>query len=144
MGAQGYIDENLLNFLSGSYYVKINSYNTGAEDREILQSFAKKVLENLDEKGTLPPILSSFPAGGKNRNSEKFVAKNFLGYSFLHSAFTADYELSGKKFKLFLIQTGDKNECKNMIQKYLQQTKSPDKEGKRGPVYDIRPSSWCS
>jgi hypothetical protein len=128
MGAQGYIDENLLNFLSGSYYVKINSYNTGAEDREILQSFAKKVLENLDEKGTLPPILSSFPAEGKNRNSEKFVAKNFLGYSFLHSAFTADYELSGKKFKLFLIETVDKNECKNMIRKYLQQIKNPEKE----------------
>ncbi len=132
MGAQGYIDENLLNFLSGSYYVKISSYNTGAEDREILQSFAKKVLENLDEKGTLPLILSSFPAEGKNRNSEKFVAKNFLGYSFLHSAFTADYEASGRKFKLFLIQTGDKNECKNMIQRYLQQTKSPDIEVNEG------------
>jgi len=148
MGDQGYIDENLLNFLSGSYYVKINSYNTGAEDREILQSFAKKVLENLDEKGTLPPILSSFPAEGKNRNSEKFVAKNFLGYSFLHSAFTADYELSGKKFKLFLIETVDKNECKNMIQKYLQQIKSPEKEIKEGrytlsdPHHGIVDLSW--
>ena len=148
MGAQGYVDENFLNFLSGSYYVKINSYNTGAEDREILRSFAKKVLENLDEKGTLPPILSSFPAEGKNRNSEKFVAKNFLGYSFLHSAFTADYELSGKKFKLFLIETVDKNECKNMIQKYLQQIKSPEKEIKEGrytlsdPHHGIVDLSW--
>ncbi len=132
MGAQGYVDDNLLNFLSGSYYVKINSYNTGAADREILQTFAKKVLENLDEKGTLPPILSSFPEEGKNKNSEKFSARNFLGYSFLYSAFTAEYELSGKKFKLFLIQTGDKNECKNMIQKYLQQTKSPDREVNEG------------
>jgi len=148
MGAQGYVDENFLNFLSGSYYVKINSYNTGAEDREILRSFAKKVLENLDEKGTLPPILSSFPAEGKNRNSEKFVAKNFLGYLFLHSAFTADYELSGKKFKLFLIETVDKNECKNMIQKYLQQIKSPEKEIKEGrytlsdPHHGIVDLSW--
>ena len=71
IAAQGYIDENLLNFLSGGYYVKINSYNTGAEDREILRTFAKKVLENLDEKGTLPPILSVFPEEGKNKNSEK-------------------------------------------------------------------------
>jgi hypothetical protein len=132
IAAQGYIDENLLNFLSGSYYVKINSYNTGAEDRKILESFARKVLDNLDEKGTLPPILSSFPAEGKNGNSEKFVARNFLGYSFLHSAFTAEYELSGKKFKLFLIDGGDKNGCKNMIQKYLQQTKSPDREVNEG------------
>jgi hypothetical protein len=132
MGAQGYIDENLLNFLSGSYYVKINSYKTGAEDREILLSFAKKVLENLDEKGALPPILSSFPEEGKNRNSEKFIARNFLGYSFLHFAFTAEYELSGKKFKLFLMETGGKDECKTILQKYLQQVKSPEKEVTEG------------
>ena len=62
------------------------------------------------------------------RNSEKFIARNFLGYSFLHSAFTADYELSGKKFELFLLDCGDKNECQNIIQKYLQQTKNTDKE----------------
>jgi hypothetical protein len=46
----------------------------------------------------------------------------------LHSDFTADYELSGKKFKLFLIEAGDKNDCKNIIQKYLQQTKTLEKE----------------
>ena len=148
MGAQGYVDENLLNFLSGSYYVKINSYNTGAEDRVILQSFAKKVMENLDEKGTLPPILSSFPEEGKIRNSEKFVAKNFLGYSFLHSAFIAEYGLSGKKFKLFLIQAGDKNECKSMVQRYLQQIKNPEKEVKEGrhtlsdPHHGVIDLSW--
>jgi hypothetical protein len=148
MGTQGYIDENFLNFLSGSYYVKINSYNTGAEDREILLSFAKKVLENLDEKGTPPPILSSFPEEGKNRNSEKFVARNFLGYSFFNSAFTADYDLSGKKFKLFLMETGDKDACKTILQKYLQQIKSPEKEVPEGrytlsdPHHGIVDISW--
>ena len=128
IGAQGYIDQNILNFLSGSCYVKINSYNTGAEDQEVLQVFAKKVVENLGEKGGLPSILSSFPTEGNIGNSGKFIARNFLGYSFLNSAFTADYDLSGKKFKLFLMGCGDKNECKNIIQKYLQQTKNSDKE----------------
>jgi hypothetical protein len=127
IGAQGYIEQNILNFLTGPYYVKINSFNTGAEDQEILLTFAKKVAENLGEKGRLPSILSSFPQEGKKMNSEKFIAKNFLGYSFLHSAFTADYELSGKKFKLFVIEGADQKECKDMIQKYLQQTKSLEK-----------------
>jgi len=127
IGAQGYVEKNLLNFLTGSYYVKLNSFNTGPEDEEILLNFAKKVSENLGEKGRLPSILSSFPEEGKKKNSEKFIAKNFLGYSFLHSAFTADYELSGKKFKLFVIEGADQKECKDMIQKYLQQTKSLEK-----------------
>ena len=132
IGDQGYIDKNILDFFSGSYYVKINSYNTGAEDREVLQAFAKKVVEDLGGKGGLPSILSSFPVEGNIRNSEKFIARNFLGYSFLNSAFTADYELSGKKFKLFLIDCGDKKGCRNIIQKYLQQTKSAGKEVTEG------------
>jgi hypothetical protein len=113
--------------LTGPYYVKINSYKTGAEDREILHTFAKKVSENLGEKGSLPSILSSFPDEGKKKNSEKFIAIKFLGYPFLHSAFTVDYEVSGKKFKLFVIQGVEGNNCKDMIKKYLQQTRSPEK-----------------
>ena len=127
VGAQGYIENNVLNFLTGPYYVKISSYSTGAEDQEILLTFAKKVAESLGEKGSLPSVLSSFPEEGKKRSSEKFINKNFMGYSFLHFAFTADYELSGTKFKLFLIES-DPKECKDMIKKYLQQTGSPARD----------------
>jgi hypothetical protein len=132
IGAQGYIEQNILIFLAGNYYVKINSFNTGTEDQEILLAFSKKVSESLGERGKLPSILSSFPVEGKKKNSEKFINKNFLGYAFLHSAFTADYDVSGTKFKLFVIEGAGKDECKEMIQKYLQQTKSPEKNVAEG------------
>jgi len=132
VGVQGYYKKNVLNFLKGSYYVKLNSFNTGPEDREILLAFAKAVVENLGEKGKLPSRLASFPAEGKVKNSEIFIAKNFLGYSFLHSAFTADYELSGKKFKLFIIENRDQNECWKMIQSYLERIGNPEKNIKEG------------
>ena len=121
-GVQGYYEKNTLNFLSGNYYVKINSFNTGAEDQEILLAFAKGVSANLGQKGALPPTLTAFPREGRVTNSEKYISKKFLGYAFLHSAFTADYELPGKKFILFIIETGDPEECRNMIQTYLEQT----------------------
>jgi hypothetical protein len=127
IGAQGYSEKDILNFLAGDYYVKMNSFKTGPEDQEILLNFAKKVAENLGEKGALPSILSSFPEEGKKKNSERFIAIKFLGYPFLHSAFTADYELSGKKFKLFVIEGRDHTECGNMMQRYLQQTGSREK-----------------
>ena len=136
IGAQGYIEQNILNFLTGPYYVKINSFDTGAEDQEILLTFAKKVAENLGEKGRLPSILSSFPEEGKKKNSEKFIAKNFLGYSFLHSAFTADYDVLGTKFKLFVIEGLDRKECSEMVQKYLQQTGNTKKNIAEG-LYTI-------
>ncbi len=132
IGAQGYIEANVLNFVAGPYYVKINSYNTGADDREILIAFAKKISGTLGEKGALPSVLSSFPEEGKKKNSEKFIAVKFLGYAFLHSAFTTDYELSGAKFKLFVIEGVEGNDCKVMIQKYLQQTGSPARDVAEG------------
>jgi len=122
VGAQGYIENNVLNFFTGPYYVKISSYNTGPEDREILSSFAKKVSENLGEKGAFPLLLTAFPNEGKVEHSEKYISKKFLGYAFLHSAFTADYEPSGKKFRLFIIERGDPKECHDMIRNYLEQT----------------------
>lgn len=121
IGAQGYGEKDYLNFVTGTYYVKISSFKIEAEGQDILVSFAKKVAENLGEKGALPSILKSFPGDGKIENSEKFIARKFLGYPFLHSAFTADYNLSGKKFTLFIIEGADKNECSAMIQKYLQE-----------------------
>ncbi len=127
VGVQGYVESNVLNFLTGRYYVKISSYNTGAEDQEILLTFARKVSDNLGERGVLPSILSSFPGEGKKKNSENFIAKNFLGYSFLHSAFTADYELSGTKFRLFVIEGADQNDCRSMIQKYFEQRGKKEK-----------------
>jgi hypothetical protein len=76
IGAQGYIDKNILNFVCGSYYVKLNSFNTGADDREVLQAVAKKVTGNLGEKGDLPSILSVFPSEGKKGNSEKYITSS--------------------------------------------------------------------
>jgi len=132
IGAQGYIDNNILNFVYGNYYIKLSSFNTGAEDREILQMFAKKMAENSGEKGGLPSILSAFPSEGKKDNSEKYITRNFLGYTFFNSAYTADYELTGKGFKLFLIEAADKNECKSIIQKYFRQIKNPEREVTEG------------
>jgi hypothetical protein len=139
IGAQGYIEANVINFMAGPYYVKINSFHTGSDDQEILIAFAKKVSENLGEKGALPSILSSFPEEGKKKNSEKFIAIKFLGYAFLHSAFTADYEISETKFKLFVIEGVEGNDCRDMLQKYLQQTGRPEKKVTEGPYKILDP-----
>ncbi len=132
IGAQGYSESMVLNFVKGPYYVKINSYNTGADDQEILLTFARKVAQNLEGQASLPAILSSFPAEGKNKNSEKFIAKDFLGYSFFHSGFTADYELLGKKFKIFVIEGKNQNDCRDMMEKYLKQTENLEKKSGEG------------
>jgi len=120
IGAQGLMEKNSLIFTQANYYVKIDSSDTGAEDEEVLLAFAKGVAKKLGEKGSLPAILSAFPEEGKRKNSEKFIAKNFLGYSFFLSGFMVDYDLSGKKFKLYVMEGAKPEDCGNMIRKYLE------------------------
>jgi hypothetical protein len=125
IGAQGYQEPTVLNFLTGSYYVKINGYETGAEDERILLAFGRKIEQILGRNPSLPEILAAFPQEGLKPHSEKFISKDFLGYSFLHSGFTADYELSGKAFKILVIEGRDQDDCRGMIERYLKETGSP-------------------
>jgi len=128
IGAQGYSDKDILNFVYGRYYVKLSGFNTGAEARQILPAFAKQVAQILGEKGGLPAILSAFPSEGEKGNSEKYFTRNFLGYAFFNTVFTADYELGGKAFKLFLIEATSKEECRGILHQYLRQIKNPERE----------------
>ncbi|MEW6332774.1 MAG: DUF6599 family protein [Thermodesulfobacteriota bacterium] len=132
IGAQGYIDREVLNFVQGRYYVKLGSFNTGPRDAELLQAIAKQVAVNLGEGGRLPAILSAFPAEGKKSHSEKYITRNFLGYPFFNSAYTADYEIAGRAFKLFLIEAADKQACRIIMEQYLRLTKTPVRELSEG------------
>jgi Family of unknown function (DUF6599) len=127
VGIQGYQEKDALNFLSGNTYVKITGYDIVPEDQTILLAFAKAVAGNLGEKGAFPSVLAAFPAEGKVKNSEKFIARKFLGYPFLHSAFSADYDFSGRNFRLFIIEGRDQAECRDMVEKYLVQLGMKDK-----------------
>lgn len=123
IGAQGYYENSVCNFIQRGYYVKLSSENTGADDREILLRFARRISENLPGPSALPEILTAFPAEGKKANAEKFIAKDFLGYGFLRSGFTADYDRSGHKYQLFVIAGNGPDEARAMLGQYLKQIK---------------------
>ncbi len=132
IGAQGYSENDILNFFAGRCYVKMSGYKLGPEDRTVLSNLGKKVANRLGEKGSLPGILSAFPEQGKIKNSEKFVAVKFLGHGFLHSGYTAEYEIAKEKFKLFIIEGFDPGDCEAMVRKYLEQSGNPGKDIKEG------------
>jgi hypothetical protein len=121
IGAQGYVGKDFLNFVAGPYYVKISGFKIEPEGQEVLTSVAKGVAESLGGKGGLPSVLKIFPTEGKIDNSEKYISRKFLGYAFLHSVFTADYDLSGKRFKIFVMECGDRDGCRSMLHRYFQE-----------------------
>jgi hypothetical protein len=131
IGAQGYYENAVCNFIQRGYYVKLSGENTGADDRGILVGLARRISEKLPSPAALPETLSAFPAEGKKANAEKFIAKDFLGYGFLHSGFTADFERSGRRYQLFVIVGDDQADARAMLRQYLRQIKheAPAAEG---------------
>lgn len=123
LGAQGYYENAVCNFIQGGYYVKLTSEHTGSDDRQILLGLARRISETLPGPAALPEILSAFPADGKKANAEKFIAKDFLGYGFLHSGFTAEYDRSGHKYQLFVVAAKRPDDARAMLGQYLRQIK---------------------
>lgn len=119
IGTQGYYEKGILNFLKGCYYVKISGYDLGDRDKTILTKAAQQVAKNLDGENRFPKTVESFPQKRKIEHSERYIAKNFLGHSFLHSAFVADYQEKEKKIQVFIIETDETKETQKIVENYL-------------------------
>jgi hypothetical protein len=128
VGAQGYYEKGVFNFVKGSYYVKMSGFDLGDNDKSVLTAAAKDIARRLKGQDFLPLPVTCFPGKGMIENSEKYISQNFLGHSFLHSAFIAEYEETGEKFKIFIIQAADKNEANKIKEDYFKFAKSKNSE----------------
>ena len=124
MGIQGYIEEGTLNFLVNRYYVKLLCFECEEQSEEVLKSFSQKIVENVGKTGDFPPLLEAFPSNGLQLNSESFVLRNFMGYSFLHNGYSAKYKTNDLEFDCFIAEGRDEADAEEMLTKYLEAKKS--------------------
>jgi hypothetical protein len=124
IGGQGYVEEGVLNFVCDAYYVKLNGFDLGAQNRPVLLSLADKIARAIGGRQALPKILEAFPKQGKIEHSERYVRANFLGHEFLCCAYAADYMADGHRFQLFIIQAGSAAAARGMLEKYAALDKS--------------------
>ncbi len=123
IGIQGYYAETILNFVIGTTYVKLTSFNLTDNEKNILRSIAKAVAKKIGGRTTPPPMFTCFPAKGLVPHSNRFIGKDFLGYPFFHSAYTADYQIDSVSFELFVIDLHDSAECRSAWKEYLKSIK---------------------
>ena len=119
IGSQGYWEEGALNFIVGSYYVKLLCFDCGQDAERSLTSIAREVEKKVPNDGQLPLLLHLFPAEGLIANSEKFILQNVLGYGFFHHGYLASYKAQGQEFDLFIIQGTTVQDAQNMMNQYL-------------------------
>jgi hypothetical protein len=118
LGVQGYLQQGVLNFLTGSYYIKLSTYQTGNKAQEAMQTIGKMLAEHLKQNNAMPKLFQVFPSEGKLSNTEQYVARNFLGYSFLNSAYVSSYK-SSSAFKVFVIESAVPEKASAMLAEYL-------------------------
>ncbi|MCK4762522.1 MAG: hypothetical protein KAW12_10030 [Candidatus Aminicenantes bacterium] len=128
IGAQGYYEKGVLNFVKGSYYVKISGFDLGDKDKEVMTAAAEKISKKLVGADHFPLPTTSFPGRGKIVNSERFTAADFLGHSFLHSAFAADYKDSGTEFQIFIMEAATPKEARKIVENYFKFAKKKNSE----------------
>jgi len=120
LGNQGYMEEGTLNFIVGKYYIKLLCYDCGEESEKLLKLFSQEVVKRVKDKGQLPPLLRIFPGKGLIQNSEKFFLRNFMGYSFFHDGYLANYKLEGLEFDCFFIEGENAENAQEMLMQYLE------------------------
>jgi len=129
-GAQGFKSGDAYYFITGPYYVQISTNDQGLKDD------MKILAENIDQKighsGELPETLNLFPEKGRIEHSEKYIAANFLGYSYLRSAFVASYKRNDTEFRVFIIHPPDAESVQSMLESYLEFVEYPKPKDTRG------------
>jgi hypothetical protein len=128
IGTQGYHDTGILNFVLGDYYVKLSGYSLGEQDESLLKSIAADVADRIGGKPGFPPVVDAFPDKGKVPDSEVFVAINFMGHGFLHSAYVTDYAAGETVLKLFIMEAENEAGAQAIVDGYLALAKKKGEE----------------
>lgn len=119
IGNAGYLEEEVLNFISGSYYLKLICYNGGEETADYLKLFAREVESKIKDKGSLPEIFKLFPPENRVKNSEKFIKKNFMGFDFLSQGYVVLYREGRSEYEGLIIDCGSAVEATSRLQKLV-------------------------
>jgi hypothetical protein len=121
IGLEGYQEVGILNFQCGHYYIKMSCFDDVEGINQVMAEMGKKIEEQLDQEIFRPYVLRYFPA--TEAHTDHYIAENFLGFDFLHSAFIAPYNMDGKEFQLFIIHTEEEETVREMLRNYLAFTK---------------------
>lgn len=138
VGIQGYMEEGSLNFLAGRYYVKLLGYEGGDKTEAYLKSYGAAIASKIKDPASLPALLKAFPGQGLVANSEKYVARNFMGFKFLNRGYGAAYKRDGQEFDAFVIEVKSAEDAVVLLKQFADNFAKSGKAEKTGAGYRIQ------
>jgi len=113
IGAEGYQDAGVLNFLQDRYYAKLSGFGAGAD--AVLDAFARSLSARIGTKPVLPALLARLPSENRKPHSEQYMPKDPLGHPFLGPAFVVAYTSGDQESKLFVTLARDEADAQQRL-----------------------------
>ena len=111
IGAEGYRDKGILNFVQDRYYVKLSG--NGANADALLDQFARLLAGRIGGVRSLPGLLAKLPREDRALHSEQYVKKDPLGHAFLAPSYLVAYGQGKQQSKLVISVAADTQAAKS-------------------------------
>lgn len=109
LGAEGYRNEGILNFLQDRYYVKLAAFGPGAD--AALDVVARGLSRKIGANPAFPALLEQLPKANRKPRSEQYMPKDPLGHGFLSPAYVIDYRYGDQESKLLVSVAPDADQA---------------------------------
>jgi hypothetical protein len=110
IGAEGYRDKGILNFLQDHCYLKLSG--SGANADGLLDQFARLLSGRIGGTRTLPALLEKLPREHRVAHSEQYMTKDPLGHAFLAPAYVVAYAQGKQESKLVVSVANNAQDAK--------------------------------
>lgn len=132
IGAEGYYEEEILNFFTGPWYVKMRAYREPEAGSGVLLTTARQLAPRLCGEPQLPRVVRAMPAEGLVSNSRQYVSNTFMGLELLGSAYRAAYKEGDSEIELFVIERETPQAIEKLIKEYQAFAQSEKGESPNG------------
>ena len=118
-GVQGYMEEGVLNFYKGVYYIKLMTHSKSRKVNDSMKLLADRISDIVPGTNEFPALLRAFPAEGLLKNQETYLLDGVLGHDYLRGAFRASYEVEGDRFDIYIFNCRSADEAATMAGKLI-------------------------
>jgi hypothetical protein len=120
VGNEGYSGGTSLNFWTGSYYVKITTYDEKDAIKQEMTKLANAVARKVGVPGTEPIEVSYFPKANLQAHTIVYIPKDVLAQSYFTNGFVAKYKAGDKEPKMVFITLDNASAAQDALALYRQ------------------------